>query len=146
MLAAVAGLAVGVHWRYAYLISILPALLVLWVWSSVQEPESWTIARDKAVSGSGGKLGSFRELFFHRVWGPRAVLGMMLAAVGLGTFWSVTVAGQDLMLDLLLRQRRAAPRRPRQVRLRHRGDRRHGLGILSFGPICVRLGPAPRSS
>ena len=44
-MAAAAGLAVGVQWRYAYLISVLPALLVLWVWSSVKEPESWTSAR-----------------------------------------------------------------------------------------------------
>ena len=29
-------------------------------------------------------------------WNRRAFLGMALAAVGLGTFWSVTVAGQGL--------------------------------------------------
>ncbi len=141
-LAAAVGLAVGVHWRYAYLISVIPALLVLWVWSSVKEPESWTQARHKAATGEGGKLGSFRELFFHRVWGPRALLGMVLAAVGLGTFWSVTVAGQDLMLDLLLRdgmdeaQARAEAKFAYGIVQTIGG----GLGLLSFGPICVRLG------
>src|SRR6185295_10605911 len=30
-LAALAGLAVGTHWRYAYLMSVVPALLLVWV-------------------------------------------------------------------------------------------------------------------
>ena len=141
-LAAAAGLAVGVQWRYAYLISVLPALLVLWVWSSVKEPESWTTARDKAVVGTGGKLGSFRELFFHPQWGPRAVLGMMLAAVGLGTFWSVTVAGQDLALDLLRRNGVTGPEAAANAKFAYGIVETigMGLGLLSFGPLCVRLG------
>lgn len=141
-LAAAAGLAVGVQWRYAYLISVLPALLVLWVWASIREPDSWTTARDKAASGTGGKLGSFRELFFHRVWGPRALLGMVLAAVGLGTFWSVTVAGQDLMLDLLRRGGTSLPEAANSAKFAYGVVETIGmaLGLLAFGPICVRLG------
>lgn len=141
-LAAAVGLAVGAHWRYAYLISILPALLVLWVWSKVEEPESWTTARDKAAAGAGAKLGSFRELFLHRVWGPRAMLGTVLAAVGLGTFWSVTIAGQDLMLDLLRRNGMSGPEAANSAKFAYGVVETlgMGLGLLSFGPLCVRLG------
>ncbi|MFA5193703.1 MAG: MFS transporter [Verrucomicrobiia bacterium] len=140
--AAAVGLAVGSQWRYAYLISVLPAMLVLWVWSSVKEPESWTSARDKAAAGEGGKLGSFRELFFHRVWGPRALLGMVLAAVGLGTFWSVTVAGQDLMMDLLRRGGMDSVEAAAKAKFAYGVVEAIGmaLGLLSFGPLCVRLG------
>jgi len=140
--AAGVGLAVGAQWRYAYLISVLPAMLVLWVWSSVKEPESWTSARDKAVTGEGGKLGSFRELFFHRVWGPRALLGMVLAAVGLGTFWSVTVAGQDLVLDLLRRSGVDSVEAAAKAKFAYGVIETIGMavGLLSFGPLCVRLG------
>lgn len=140
--AAGVGLAVGAQWRYAYLISVLPALLVLWVWSSVKEPESWTGAREKAASGEGGKLGSFRELFGHRIWGPRALLGMVLAAVGLGTFWSVTVAGQDLMLDLLRRSGMAPQEAAAKAKFAYGVIQTIGMagGLLSFGPLCVRLG------
>ncbi len=140
--AAAVGLWVGSEWRYAYLISVLPAMLVLWVWSSVKEPESWTSARDKAAAGEGGKLGSFRELFFHRVWGPRALLCMVLAAVGLGTFWSVTVAGQDLMLDLLRRGGMDSVEAAAKAKFAYGGVEAIGmaLGLLSFGPLCVRLG------
>ena len=141
-IAAGVGLAVGAQWRYAYLISILPALLVLWVWSRIKEPESWQQARDKAATGAGGKLGSFRELFFNRVWGPRALLGMVLAAVGLGTFWSVTVAGQDLMLDLLRRGGMDSAEAAAKAKFAYGVIETIGmaLGLLSFGPLCVRLG------
>ncbi len=141
-LAAGVGLAVGAQWRFAYLISVLPALLVLWVWSRVQEPESWQQARDKAATGAGGKLGSFRELFFNRVWGPRALLGMVLAAVGLGTFWSVTVAGQDLMLDLLRRGGMDSAAAAAQAKFAYGVIETIGMaaGLLSFGPLCVRFG------
>src|SRR5215471_14349894 len=40
-MATLASMAVDQHWRYAYLIGILPALLVAWVMASVKEPESW---------------------------------------------------------------------------------------------------------
>jgi MFS family permease len=141
-IAALVGLLVGTQWRYAYLISVLPALLVLWVWSSVREPASWQEARDKAVAGAGGRLGSFRDLFFDRVWGPRALLGMLLAAVGLGTFWSVTVAGQDLTLDLLRRSGVESAAAAAKAKFAYGVVETLGMGagLLSFGPLCVRLG------
>ena len=43
-IAALTGLWVGMQWRYAYLISLFPALLVLWVLWTVKEPESWQTA------------------------------------------------------------------------------------------------------
>ena len=47
-----AGLAVGAHWRQAYLIGVIPALLVAWVIASVKEPESWKRAGAKACAPS----------------------------------------------------------------------------------------------
>jgi MFS family permease len=141
-LAAVVGLTAGVHWRYAYLVSIAPALLVVWVWSSVGEPESWLAARDKAARGTGGKLGSLGTLFLDRTWGPRAVLGTLLAAIGLGTFWSVTVAGQDLAMHFLQQHGMAAAEAAAKAKVAYGVVETIGmaLGMLSFGPICVRLG------
>jgi MFS family permease len=140
-LAAVVGLVVAAQWRYAYLVSIVPALLVVWVIASVKEPEAWLAARVQSASGHGGKLGSLRELLLDRVWGPRAVLGMALAAIGLGTFWSVTIAGQDLATNLL----RAAGLADSVVA--SRGKLAYtvetigmAMGMLAFGPVCVRLG------
>lgn len=140
-LATAVGLAVHESWRYAYLISVVPALLVLWVWMSVEEPQTWATARRKVASGMGGKLGSFVELFSHRVWGPRVILGTILATVGLGTFWGVTVAGQDLVKDLLVRTGNLTDVGAR-AKFAYGVVETSGmfLGLLSFGPLCVQMG------
>ena len=138
-LAALAGMAVGLHWRYAYLIGVIPALLVLWVRSSVQESAKW---KEQAARQDGVRLGSFRELLGNPRWRSRALFGMLLAAVGLGTFWGVTVAGQDLANELLLKGGAA-----KEVAANHAKfaygiveTAGGGLGLLAFGPLCVRFG------
>ena len=136
-LAAAAGLAVGSQWRDAYLIGVLPALLVLWVRRSVEEPERWQRAGEARQ-----RLGSFSELFGVARWARPALLGLLLAAVGLGTFWGVTVAGQDLTEALLLRnglpQERAAERAKFAFGIVQTAG--GGLGLLCFGPLAERLG------
>jgi hypothetical protein len=96
-MAALAGLAVAAQWRYAYLVGVVPALLIVWVRASVREPERWQAkaADAKASKDKRGQLGSFTNLMLTKPWSQRALFGLALAAVGLGTFWAVTVAGQD---------------------------------------------------
>lgn len=148
--ATLAGLLVGVEWRYAYLVGVVPALLVLWVRSSVEEPESWRQAEREQR-----RMGSFRELFGDRRWARSAILGMLLASVGLGAFWGVTVAGQNLAEEFLLREAAGESGADRselseQVK-KEAGDRAKfaygivetaggGLGLLAFGPLAARLG------
>src|SRR5947207_4445186 len=81
-MATLAGLLVATHWRYAYLIGLIPALLVLWVRSSIQEPQRW-----QEAGAQHRNLGSFRDLFSNPRWTRHAILGLLLAAIGLGTFW-----------------------------------------------------------
>ncbi len=138
-LAAIAGMMVGAHWRYAYLLGVLPALLVLWVRASVKEPEKW---KEKKETSDAGKMGSFRELLLNRRWMGRALLGMLLAAVGLGTFWSVTVAGQDLVRDIRLAAGATAEQASLSAKFAYGIVQATGagVGLLAFGPICARIG------
>jgi MFS family permease len=140
--AALAGLLAGTNWRFAYLIGVLPALLVAWVIKSVKEPESWNQANLRAAAGSGTRAGSFRELLLNRRWMGRALLGMLLAAIGLGTFWAVTVAGQDLAREMLLRHGWSRPEAIRKAQFAYGFVQAvgAGLGLLAFGPLSVRLG------
>ncbi|HEV3298431.1 MAG TPA: MFS transporter [Planctomycetaceae bacterium] len=136
-MAAVAGLAVGAQWRGAYLIGILPALLVLWVRSVVREPERWRLA-----GARGERMGRLGDLFGNRKWALRAVPGLCLAAVGLATFWGITVAGQDLMRELLLRRGVDLESARQSAKFAYGivETAGGGLGLLSFGPLAERLG------
>lgn len=141
--AALVGMAVGAQWRYAYLFGVLPALLVVWVAISVREPAQWKaraaearVSRERAT-----RMGSFQDLL-QPPWGRRAWLGMGLAAVGLGTFWAVTVAGQDLAREMQLRSGTDAEQAETNAKfaygiLQTAGG---GAGLLAFGPLSVRLG------
>jgi MFS family permease len=137
-LAAGVGLWVGAEWRTAYLIGIIPSLLVLWVRMSVKEPESWKEAKQTKSE----RMGSFRELLGDPRWRARAIFGALLAMVGLATFWGVVVAGQNIAEDLL--RRLGAP----AGEIASRGKIAFGfiqtagagVGMLAFGPLSVRWG------
>jgi len=135
-LAAAAGLAVGSQWRYAYLLGVVPAVLVLWVRLSIREPESWQQAREAKKD----QLGSYRDLLGDPVWRPRAVFGALLAMVGLATFWGVVVAGQDIARDLLERAGDPDAARKAKIAFGFVQTAGAGAGMLAFGPLAARIG------
>jgi MFS family permease len=141
-MASMAGLAVGAHWRYAYLIGILPALLVLWVRATVEEPETWRAAGVRAAANQGPEMGSFRDLLLNPRWRGRALLGVLLAAVGLGSFWGVTVDGQGLAKAFLLHDGVAPAIAAQRAKFAYGTIETAGgaLGLLAMGPLCVWLG------
>jgi MFS family permease len=136
-LATGAALIVGSHWRYAYLVGVIPALLVLWVRSSIHEPERW-----QQATFEGRKLGSFRELFGVARWARRAIFGLLLAAVGLSTFWCVVVASQDLTRELLIRNGASPADAARHAKFAYGIVQAIGMGVgfLCVGPLAERLG------
>lgn len=138
-MAAIAGIAVGAQWRYAYLFGIVPALLILWVRASVREPEQW---QAKKAEGATAQMGSFKDLLLNKRWNRRALLGMTLAAVGLGTFWAVIVAGQDLARDLLTKEGASPESISQKAKIAYGiiQTAGGGVGLLAFGPLCARFG------
>lgn len=134
--AAGAGLWVGAHWRRAYLLGIIPSLLVLWVRLSIKEPESWKEAKQTKAE----RMGSFGELLGDRQWRLRATAGALLAMVGLATFWGVVVAGQDIAADLLKRLGDPNWASKSKVAFGFIQTAGAGLGMLAFGPLSARWG------
>lgn len=134
-IATSAGILVGAHWRYAYLTGIIPALLVAWVMTSVKEPP-----RTQHIETE--KAGSVPELLTDPRWGKRAILGMLLAAVGLGTYWAVHVAGQGLAESMLLKQGVAKDVAIQKGQIAYGYIETFGgiLGLLSFATLCQRFG------
>ena len=141
-LAALSGILVGTNLRYAYLLGVLPAFLIVWVRASVKEPERWKVTQG---SDADKKSGSFRDLLLNPRWNTLAIRGMLLAAVGLGTFWSVTVAGQDLVRDLLTSLGVSPEKASEKSKFAYGIVQAAGggAGLLSFGPLCARFGRKP---
>jgi len=141
-IAAWVGLAFGADWRMTFLVGIVPSLLVLWVRARVEEPASWHAAKAKVAAGEVKQLGSFGDLLLNPRWAKPAIFGVLLAAVGLGTFWAVTVAGQDLAKDFLLRHGTPMAEATQRAKFAYGNVQAlgSGLGMLSFGPLAVRLG------
>lgn len=136
-IAALTAMGVENEWRIAYLIGILPALLTLWIRASIKEPEKWQEAKEE-----GKRMGSYADLFGDARWRARALLGMTLAAVGLGTFWGVCVATQDLTRELLLSLDYKPADADQKSKFAYGIIQVTGalFGQLSFGPLCARLG------
>lgn len=135
-LAAAAGLWVGTQWRTAYMLGVVPALLVLWVRLSVKEPEAWKEARQSKPK----RMGSFSELLGTPRWRSRAIFGALLAMVGLATFWGVVVAGQDIAADFLKRTGDPAWASKSKVAFGFIQTAGAGAGMLAFGPLSARWG------
>jgi MFS family permease len=135
-LAAAVGLWIGTAWRSAYLVGVVPALLVLWVRFSVKEPDAWK----EAKQSNPERMGSFSELLGHPQWRKRAIFGALLAMVGLATFWGVVIAGQDLAADFLKRLNDPAWASKSKIAFGFIQTAGAGLGMLAFGPLSARLG------
>lgn len=135
-LAAGAGLFVAAHWRTAYMLGVVPALLVLWVRLSIKEPVVWQEAKQTKTN----RMGSFRELLGDPRWRPRAVCGALLAMAGLATFWGVLVAGQDLASDLLKSLGDPDWARKSKIAFGFIQAAGAGAGMLAFGPLSARMG------
>ena len=135
--AAIVGLLVGASWRPAYLVGVLPALLIFAVRRNIREPQRW-----RAAAQGPHRRGSLRELLGLSPWARRAMVGLLLAAVGLGTFWAVVVAGQDLTREMLLRWGMSPADAGARAKFAYGivQTAGMGLGLLSFGPLCERLG------
>jgi len=112
MLAAVLSIALSkveemsnlVAWRAMFVIGILPALLSLFIFKKLKEPEQWQAARDRRLAAerepggdAGPKLGSLAELFGDPRWRRNTIVGMLLAFSGVVGLWGIGFFSPDLI-------------------------------------------------
>jgi MFS family permease len=83
-------------WRLGFLLGGVPALLIIWIRSSLREPESWQRLQEQFHRGDRQASGRFLELF-NPEYSTKTLVGVGLAAVGLATFWGVHVYGKNLL-------------------------------------------------
>jgi MFS family permease len=144
-------------WRLGFVLGVLPALLIIWIRTSLREPQTWLRARNELSAGHT-KLGSAAELLQGRLL-PRTLVGVGLATIGLATFWGTHIYGKDRLrqayqarcLETLppaaSKAQQAAVLQAHQVEIK-RGEMLGmflvttggGLGLVCFGPLCERIG------
>ncbi|MBI4556377.1 MAG: MFS transporter [Candidatus Hydrogenedentes bacterium] len=86
-------------WRWVFFVGLFPALLVFVIFMFIREPEKWQEARAHARSGKE-QLGSIFDLFTGPYAG-RAVIGILLAAVGVVGFWGIGTWSPELLRNAI---------------------------------------------
>lgn len=160
-LAVLAGLFLPtIGWRWGFVLGACPAVMTLWIRWKLREPEQWVEARDKAKAGLAKETGRIRDLFGKDLL-RNTLVGLFLATIGLATFWGVHVYGKELLRSIVERPYLAEfdpaagmtkgeflktlPGVEQTIKnwemlamfLVTTGG---GIGLLSFGPICERIG------
>jgi len=133
-------------WRVGFALGVLPALLTVWIRMSLREPETWQAAHERAKEKPAEPMGAIGDLLRGEL-ARRTLLGVLLAAVGLATFWSVHIYGKDVLRTAVERQATSQSRELSAAEAKRwemlgmflvtTGG---GIGLLAFGPISERLG------
>jgi len=90
-------------WRLIMIAGLLPAFLVIAVRRKLEEPESWKLAKAKALEdGPGGvEMGSLKELLGDPRWRRNVIIGVLLAMSGVISVWGVSFWTPELLRDIL---------------------------------------------
>ncbi len=111
MVAAVVGITLGQleqagvvasAWRYMFVVGGLPALLAIFIFRKLKEPEQWTKAKLEKR-----KMGSMTELFSDPRWRRNTIIGMLLAFAGVVGLWGIGFFSFDLLSSVLDKSLRA---------------------------------------
>jgi MFS family permease len=135
-------------WRIMFLVGAIPALLAILIRRKLKEPERW----QQAVRENRGQMGSYRDLFGHPRWRRNAIIGFLLAFVGVVGLWGILFFSIDLIRGVLRQSLVAQGLTPGEI------SGKLGIwvgvtlilmnvgafaGLYSFGPVAQRIGRKP---
>jgi MFS family permease len=89
----------------------------------------------------GGREG-FGEFWRNRAYRSRAILGLVLAGVGLIAYWAIYGAGQDLAREFLLARGMSSEEAGAAAKRAYGWYQLAGgaVGMFAMGPLCAHLG------
>jgi MFS family permease len=140
-LAVLAGLfVVAPHgWRWGFALGVLPALLTLWIRCGLREPERWVRSRTAAAAGGPAAAGRIGALFAADLR-RRTLAGVLLATIGMATFWGVHIYGKDVLRAAAEGGRFELAAKDAEMLGMLLVTTGGGLGLLVFGPLAERVG------
>ncbi|MGE5648109.1 MAG: MFS transporter [Acidobacteriota bacterium] len=90
------GGSIASSWRPMFAFGALPALLAIFIFRKLQEPEQWRKAKAEKK-----KLGSMSELLTDPRWRRNTIIGMLLAFAGVVGLWGIGFFSFDLLSSVL---------------------------------------------
>ncbi|QDT98472.1 MFS transporter [Gimesia aquarii] len=148
-------------WRIGFALGVVPSFLIIWIRRSLKEPDSWKHAQETAKQDTSQSMGSISNLFLPQFI-KSTCIGVLLAAIGLATFWGVHIYGKNVFLnsvkkDYVIEHFEGQIDVPKEQKdeyfqtikatlkkwemlgmfLATTGG---GLGLLAFGPLCEWFG------
>ncbi len=87
-------------WRWGFVIGALPALLTLWIRWKLREPDQWVKAQANARKDATKRAGQITDLFSPELI-KVTLVGLILATIGLATFWGVHIYGRELLRSIV---------------------------------------------
>ncbi|MBI1831062.1 MAG: MFS transporter [Planctomycetes bacterium] len=95
----------GLEWRVLFLVGIFPALLVVFVRRTLEEPDSWQKAHDERIAradaGQEAEMGSLTEMLTTPQWRYHTIIGVLLALAGVIGLWGVAFWTFELVANVL---------------------------------------------
>jgi MFS family permease len=89
-------------WRSMFLVGALPMLVVILIVTRLREPDSWRRSRAATRRAGGPGLGSYRDLLLRDPrWRRHALVGAVIAAVGVTGVWGVSFYSPELLRHVL---------------------------------------------
>jgi MFS family permease len=90
---------IGESWRIMFILGTAPALLCLFIFRRLKEPERWRMMAAKESIRE--RLGAYRtELFSNPRWSRNAVVGLALASSGIIGLWAIGFFSIDLQRSI----------------------------------------------
>ena len=145
----------GQSWRIMFLVGAVPAFLVVLIRRRLKEPERWQQLANRSPDASGSArthLGSYRELFTNPRWRKNAIIGFLLAFVGVVGLWGILFFSLDL-IRFVLNQSLVVQGFSRAAISGKLGiwigitlilmNVGAFLGLYAFGPVAQKLGRKP---
>ncbi|MBI3836949.1 MAG: MFS transporter [Planctomycetia bacterium] len=85
-------------WRVMFMVGTVPALLAVFIFRRLKEPQRWQAA---ALDAPSAQLGSYAALFGDQRWRRNAIVGMLLAFAGVVGLWGIGFFSYELISSVL---------------------------------------------